>query len=113
MAAASFTTPREPLGVITAPAFWSSHWCISSRRVPKPWSAAILIRTGNRRSASAIINLDLPAILFPLASLFLDSRARCSLIVHSSARGVAMSYRMRFLWPDEIDADGAHYRKLL
>ena len=24
-----------------------------------------------------------------------------------------MSYRMRFLWPDEIDADQAHYQKLL
>ena len=23
------------------------------------------------------------------------------------------TYRMRFLWPDEIDADRAHYRKLL
>jgi len=23
------------------------------------------------------------------------------------------SYRMRFLWPDEIDADRAHYQKLL
>src|SRR5437588_4398382 len=26
---------------------------------------------------------------------------------------IAMAYRMRFLWPDEIDADRAHYRKLL
>ena len=24
-----------------------------------------------------------------------------------------MGYRMRFLWPDEIDADQAHYQKLL
>ena len=24
-----------------------------------------------------------------------------------------MAYRMRFLWPDEIDADGAHYERLL
>lgn len=23
------------------------------------------------------------------------------------------AYRMRFLWPDEIDADRAHYQKLL
>jgi hypothetical protein len=26
---------------------------------------------------------------------------------------IAMSYRMRFLWPDEIDADRAHYEELL
>jgi hypothetical protein len=26
---------------------------------------------------------------------------------------ITMAYRMRFLWPDEIDADQAHYQQLL
>ena len=60
---------RVPLGVIAqplAPAFWSSHSCIWLRRSPRPLAGtAILIRTGNRRSASAIISLELAAILLP------------------------------------------------
>jgi len=44
----------------------------------------------------------------------LDSPAQCSLIVPISAKEIDVgTYRMRFLWPDEIDADRAHYRKLL
>src|SRR6266853_2837222 len=35
---------------------------------PQPWSAAILIRTGNRRSASVIISLELAAMRFPVGS---------------------------------------------
>jgi hypothetical protein len=56
------------LGVIAqplAPAFWSSQVCMWLSRSPKPTTGtAILIRTGNRRSASAIISWELAAIVF-------------------------------------------------
>src|SRR5258706_6133659 len=45
----------------------------------------------------------------------LTNADECSLNVRRGARGkIDMgAYRMRFLWADEIDADHAHYQKLL
>ncbi len=70
---ASFNTLRVPEGVIDqrlAPAFSSSHALIWSSRGPSPSGGTpIRTRTGKRRSASAIMNLDLAGIgMFRLCS---------------------------------------------
>src|SRR6266446_6034513 len=63
---ASFSTPRVPDGVIAqpeAPQFSSSQTLIRSSREPSPSGGTpIRIRTGKRRSASAIMNPELAAI---------------------------------------------------
>jgi hypothetical protein len=50
-----------------------------------------------------------------LLRTILTFHVRCSLNVRRYARGDRHmgTYRMRFLWPDEIDADRAHYETLL
>jgi hypothetical protein len=60
------STPRIPDGVVahpSAPQFSSSQAVIRAYRWPRPpGGTAILMRTGNRRSAIVIISRGLPGI---------------------------------------------------
>src|SRR6516225_10523994 len=93
---ASFNTPRVPEGVIaqpSAPAFSSSHALIRSSRGPSPSGGTpIRMRTGKRRSASAIMNPELAAIGVPF--LFSPNLAHLAPVVQI---GVHQDRRMRVL----------------